>query len=442
MKKYLIGLSLVFLALASCRKIDDSSVFDKSADQRLNEKLAGYQSTLVGEPNGWKAVIYTTSGGIYSLYLKFNDSNRVQMLSNFDSVSSVTFKESSYRLKALQQPSLVFDTYSYIHVLADPDPSVNGGTAGEGLGSDFEFYFDERRSTPSTMVLTGRFNNSRLELTRATAQEAAGYASGQLASAFQLNKILTYYKRLVINGTDSADVNINTVSSVLAATDAQGNLLDASKKSSFYATLGGLTLINSVTIGTKTVTEIKDLQFNQAAGTISATINGEPAVFKPVGMPIKFDPTAAQRWKQYAIDNADIWFSVYGWHANGVDDALGLTRLAPGYGGTIYAPKEAGYLGWTAGDLAGIYHSGGSGLRTTSFNSTINAGIIRFTTQAASVGLGPALPTAVNNLVVGTGNTFRGYMMDPAGYYLVQTGPEAYDMVSAGDGLKWINWVW
>jgi len=36
----------------------------------------------------------------YSFYFKFNNANRVVMLSDFDSLSAVTPKESSYRLKA------------------------------------------------------------------------------------------------------------------------------------------------------------------------------------------------------------------------------------------------------------------------------------------------------------------------------------------------------
>ena len=46
------------------------------------------------------------------------------MFSDFDSTSAVTLQESSYRLKAEQQPTLIFDTYSYVHVLADPNEAV------------------------------------------------------------------------------------------------------------------------------------------------------------------------------------------------------------------------------------------------------------------------------------------------------------------------------
>ena len=118
---YFLFVSTLFF---SCTK-EPEQVFDKSPDERLNETLAGYQKQLSGAQYGWKAVVFPAAGGAYAFYFKFNDSNRVQMVSDFDSNSARILKESSFRLKALQQPSLIFDTYSYLHVLADPDPGIS-----------------------------------------------------------------------------------------------------------------------------------------------------------------------------------------------------------------------------------------------------------------------------------------------------------------------------
>ena len=93
MKKYLLGLSFLIVAVFfSCRKIDNTSVFEKTADERLTEALAVYEAKLVGAANGWKGTLTTQTGGIYTFYFKFNASNRVQMLSSFDSASAVTLK--------------------------------------------------------------------------------------------------------------------------------------------------------------------------------------------------------------------------------------------------------------------------------------------------------------------------------------------------------------
>src|SRR6185312_11809852 len=142
MRKIIAYAVLMVLIASSCTKKDDH-LFNESPDDRLSKKLGDYQTQLSGASYGWKMVIEPAGGGAYGFYVKFNNENRVQMVSDFDSASAVTLKESSYRLKALQQPSLIFDTYSYIHVLSDPDDGVNGGVFGKGLQSDFEFFFDD-----------------------------------------------------------------------------------------------------------------------------------------------------------------------------------------------------------------------------------------------------------------------------------------------------------
>src|SRR4051812_7329122 len=102
MKNFVVYFLLIATVFSACKK-DDEHLFDKSPDQRLNEAIAAYQTKLEGAQYGWKALLYTKGGGIYTFYFKFNNANRVQMLSSFDSTSAVTLKESSYRLKALQQ---------------------------------------------------------------------------------------------------------------------------------------------------------------------------------------------------------------------------------------------------------------------------------------------------------------------------------------------------
>ncbi|HRO70758.1 MAG TPA: DUF4302 domain-containing protein, partial [Chitinophagaceae bacterium] len=111
MKNFIIFVFVIAAVFSSCKK-DDKTVFDKSPDERLKEQLDAYQSQLSGASNGWKGLLRTNNGNgsTFGLFFKFNDANRVSMLSDFDLESAVTLKESSYRLKALQQPSLLFDT--------------------------------------------------------------------------------------------------------------------------------------------------------------------------------------------------------------------------------------------------------------------------------------------------------------------------------------------
>lgn len=187
-KKYISLLCVVCLLFTACKKEYDDYAFDQGPDERLTETLTKLSSQLTEAPNGWKVFIYPAGGRAYGYYMKFDKNNRVVMMGDFNNAQGATPKESSYRLKALQQPSLLFDTYNYLHVLADPDPSVAGGTAGKGLVSDFEFAYDPSKAQADTIRMFGRFNGSDFLLTKASAADASKYqaaAMQQLRDATQ-----------------------------------------------------------------------------------------------------------------------------------------------------------------------------------------------------------------------------------------------------------------
>jgi hypothetical protein len=339
MKKVLIIIFIAVAGISSCKK-EDKSVFDKTADERLNEKLAAYQTQLSGAQNGWKAFIKVDSGKgpAYSFYFKFNNANRVTMLSDFDSLSAVTLKESSYRLKALQQPSLIFDTYSYLHVLSDPDETISGGTRGAGLLSDFEFYFDS--TTTDTIKLVGRVNASKLTLVRATKAEEDAYTAGQLATGFVINKILTYFKRLTI-GAQLYDIKIDpaTRQFIFSWLDASGNLKTFT--TGYYYVLGGIVLTSPLVNGSQIISGFSNITWTQATETINLTANNVAATITGIVVPLKVDITAPKRWWDYAVNNGDVyWISLKGFHVNGVDDGFGIQTL-PRYYYLIYWPDYA-----------------------------------------------------------------------------------------------------
>ena len=202
MKKNLLYILVITMIFASCRKYDDS-VFNQSPDERIKETLDKYQAALTSSPAGWNATITTGSGGIYHFLFRFNDSNRVFMYADINLQSATVFKESSYRLKALQQPSLIFDTYSYLHILADPDGSVNGGIDGGGLFSDFEFSLDSLAT--DSIRLTGTVNSTRVTLIKATQQDLDDWQNGKWAKVLSFQNISTiqnYFKRINIGGQD------------------------------------------------------------------------------------------------------------------------------------------------------------------------------------------------------------------------------------------------
>lgn len=430
MKKIIAVFVLAIVAFTACKK-DDQPLFTKSPDERLNEALTAYQTKLTGAQNGWKGFVYPKTGGVYSFYFKFNDSNRVVMLSSFDSVSAVTPKESSYRLKALQQPSLIFDTYSYLHVLADPNPDVNGGTRGAGLQSDFEFYFDS--SSADTINLVGRFNGSKATLIKASPEEAAGFVNGELAQGFLLNKIQTYYER-VTTGAGTFDFHIDPSARTISLPDATGNLLDTLLTTRYYMTFGGIGFIKPLAAGNQNITGISNISYNSSNQTISCTVNDAAATISNVAVPLKVDINAPRRWWNTAATDSSYWFSPAGFHANGNDNAYRLDTLTSGnfsYYFMIYYPGFG-----TGNDLfAPIFINPSRDSLKLVYGAAPKQPAYTPDGRAVFTNLGTygTFPAA------GGGATAIIQLFIPRGYYFVQT-PYGYDMVSAADGRSWINW--
>ena len=438
MRKFIFYFFIAAGLFSACKK-DETHVFDQSPDERLNEILSKYQTQLSGAPNGWNAVLYPKGGGAYFFYLKFNDANRVQMVSDFDSASAVTMKESSYQLKALQQPGLIFDTYSYIHVLSDPNANVNGGIFGQGLLSDFEFYFNDS-TTADSVKLTGRVNGSKMLLTKATAEQATGYTSGQFnINLFKesLANILQYFKRMVI-GSISYDFNINPVTKVIIFTwtDAQGNTQTLT--TTFYYTLNGIALEKPLIDGSTSITELTDPAWSSSTGTLNVTAGGSSATITGAARPLVADTDAGHRWWQYAISNGNYWISDNGFHVNGVDDAYGLKTLTtdtsayyylmywPHPGGQNYDVFLPAYLITATQQVDIIYGVA----QTTNF---LSDGRVTFR-YAGDLTVGPYPAT-------GPAALSRTQLFSSQGYYFVQTGPVNYDMVSAADSRIWVSWV-
>jgi hypothetical protein len=178
MKKFIIaGVVLCTLATA-CRKDNDGSVFGTKPEERMNATLTAYKQQLTGGASGWKAYLFPSGGAGFGFYFKFGENGRVNMLGDLTPATGQVPAESSYRMGAMQRPSLVFDTYSYIHMLSDPDDRVYGGLRGKGYSSDFEFGYDSTRT--DTVFLTGAANKSKMLLVRASAAEEAAYKAGGL----------------------------------------------------------------------------------------------------------------------------------------------------------------------------------------------------------------------------------------------------------------------
>lgn len=164
-------------ALFSCDREYDP-VFNETPDERVRQSLAAYTSMLTEAEFGWKATLQTASGATFLYYFDFNDDGTVAMAADFNETTAGDVMSGTWVMKALQRPTLSFDTYSYIHLPADPDGDVNGGQNGEGLKSDFEFAFAE--TSGDTVFLQGIQRGSSIKFLKATEEEATVFTSGAL----------------------------------------------------------------------------------------------------------------------------------------------------------------------------------------------------------------------------------------------------------------------
>ncbi|MGZ3924360.1 MAG: DUF4302 domain-containing protein [Flavisolibacter sp.] len=416
------------LLFTACKKYD--TAFQQSPDERIATALQNYQSALTSSPAGWNATIRTQSGGIYHFHFRFNDSNRVKMYSDFNLSTASTAGESSYRLKALQTPSLLFDTYSYLHMLSDPDGSVNGGNNGAGLGSDFEFSLDSLAK--DSILCTGRVNGTKMTLIRATQQDFDAWQNGRWATTLgfeNINSILNYFRRLTV-GAVNYEVRVNTVTRTVTFTwvDANGNNQQFSTP--YYYSSTSVVLVNPFTAGTQTINSIDIVSWDATNFVLNVKVNGTVGTIAGATKPLKVDLAAPQRWWQTAASTGGYWVSPDGFHVNGVDDAFGVKTLA-NYYFLVYWP---GYNGNSNDLFAPVFiNAAGTGLELlygAAPKAQFTADGRAIFTNLGSYGTYPSSGPARQSLT---------QLLLPQGYYFVQTSATTYDMVSSTDAKAWIS---
>lgn len=248
---------LVLACLLSCRKDKTTSIFGETPDQRLEKALADYKSRLTGAAYGWKTAVFPPAGGGYSFFMTFDTAGRVTMYGDVTADAATTPENSTYRLKAVQRPSLLFDTYTYLHLLADPDPNVYGGVTGQGYYVDFEYAIDSVAT--DSIKLTGITYGTKMIFVKATKAEHDAYTSGQFSD--QLTNIQNFiadfpWQYLQFADGKKLQVSINTATKnfTLIYLDADGKVQLLS--TAFYFSTDGLYLQTPITYGSYTFNEV------------------------------------------------------------------------------------------------------------------------------------------------------------------------------------------
>lgn len=426
MRKILLFSLLIIFALSACEKEEQGP--EQKPDERINEILDSYKSQLVGSTFGWKAILYPEGGAGYNFLFQFTDNDRVQMYSDINATTAAEAMNSSYRLQALQRPALLFDTYSYLHMLADPDAEKSGGDWGEGQYSDFEFSFES--ASADTIILSGNYNNSRLVLIRATEDASTNYIGRIAATAAAFENIAnftTYFKRLTL-GSQAYDISVHIPSRQITFSYYEGDFA-RSFTTTYYYTENGLVLLEPFTTSQLTIRSLNVPQYNAAAGSISLKINNDlDASIREATSPVKTDRQAVQ---QFFNAPGEYWISFYGFTIEGVEDALQVTSI-PDYSFLIYWPRFNRENG-TEYDLLGFVADNSIQYGIAAIPSFTNDGRIVYTLFGT---LGADnIPAGYESIVT----ALQEQWTRPEGYYVVQTGPNTYDLVSAEDAKSWIS---
>ena len=186
MKKIIYSL-LLMLAFASCAE-QDSLIYEQKPDERVKAVLDEYNQIIQGGTNGWLLALETGAKGGVNHWVNFTGENTCEMLSDAENISSSKFPNSatvvspsSWRLKSVETPILIFDTYNYIHMLADPTATISGASSnGTGLKTDFEFVLGNYDATAKELSLKGRFNKVAAKMIAVNADQEEAIRNGGL----------------------------------------------------------------------------------------------------------------------------------------------------------------------------------------------------------------------------------------------------------------------
>jgi hypothetical protein len=446
---------LALLGMAGCQKKIDDTIGGQTVDQRLTAALAAYQKQLTTAPDGWILIELTTGTALnqgsptqgpaaaFAYFVQFNDSNKVTMFSDFDTTTALTPQTSSYRLKATQRPSLIFDSYSYIHLPCDPNPAISQSPFGPGLGwgADFEFSFAD--STPAaalgdTIQLLGNLNGATAIMIKATQAQRDAYFNGTFAKDFIFGKIQNYFKNVVV-GLKTYQFTPGLGNRIVDVSWLNGGTLH-STSTPFYQVADGIGFATPITGNGAALTGLQNIVWDPATSTASVKVNGVAATLAGAIAPLKYDPNSTADWYFSAADIGGLYFSLNGFHVDGVDDAFRLDTLTYNglaYNAYVYFPGGVNGGGGNFFDLFSPFFASGSQAGYPSYFAVafVNA-------DSQGLGLFDIFPqdttpdpiTATNNLMDETSNPDHFY-------FILKEDGTTYDQVISSDAKSWITWT-
>lgn len=150
------------LTFSSCSN-ESEEAFGNSSLERIEHSIQKYDDLLKSSEYGWKMKYFPneTKIGGYNFLFKFDEGNKVKMATDFRENEEV----STYSFYGGQGVVLSFDTYNFLHILADPSYMP----AGTGYRGDYEMIVE--RVTPDSLICLGRKWKQPMVFTKATAED-------------------------------------------------------------------------------------------------------------------------------------------------------------------------------------------------------------------------------------------------------------------------------
>lgn len=258
MKQLFILTLIILVFITGCKQSNTDLIFGETPDVRMNAAQKAFKEQLISAPYGWKVSNSTVLKGTFGYYMDFDadgNTDRVRMISDFNTETISKTRESAYRVKLVNAPILSFETYSYIHLLGDPNSNVAGGVSGVGFKGDIEFVFE--RATADSIFLVGRKFSTKMILSRATQEEQASYLAGgyqQNVKAMQnlfTSNIISLFDVDAITYQLSANPNTKQVQ-VMSIENGEIKLNNAA----FYYSIDGMEIPEGLKIGNKKLTKL------------------------------------------------------------------------------------------------------------------------------------------------------------------------------------------
>jgi hypothetical protein len=281
----------------------------------------------------------------------------------------------------------------------------------------------------------GTKNSSKLILVPATQEESVAYGNGGLAKSLlfsNISKYLSYFKRITIAGV-VYEIAVNQIARTITLNWLTGTTVNTFTTDYYYSSTG-VSFVTPFVNGSTSLNGFTGLTWDASNLSLGVTAAGTKTVIVDAAKPLRVDVGAARRWYEAAAADGAYWFSVDGFHVNGVDDAFKVNTLT--YEGSpyyyyFYWPQfgpnyDAFGPAFVTDNSLALYYADAP--KTPAFTTD---GRIVFSSSGT---LGDAYPTE------GPAVTSRNYLFDTNGFYIIQTSQSTYDMVNAKDAKGWINW--